>query len=147
MKKRLLIGAICLNIVVLITLFFVFRKSQTLVPKLDISEEFWDFGTVKTGSEVQHTLIIKNIGSAELTLYAYPSCPACMFLELEKYSIPPKNETKLHVKIVETVAGPYEGFITVDSNDTTQLVKKLSVKGTFINQQSNNLKVFFIDKN
>jgi len=62
------------------------------------------------------------------------SCPACMYLELEKYSIPPKSETKLHIKIVETQAGPYESFITVDSNDPAQQVKKLTVKGTFINQ-------------
>jgi hypothetical protein len=134
MKKRLLIGAICLSIVALITLSFGCGESQIRVPKIDISEESWDFGTVKTGSDVKHTIIIKNIGSAELTLYAYPSCPACMFLELEKFSIPPKSETKLHVKIVETEAGPYESFIMVDSNDPAQRVKKLTVKGAFINQ-------------
>ncbi len=134
MKKRLLIGAICLSIVALITLFFGCGESQIRVPKIDISEESWDFGTVKTGSDVKHTIIIKNIGSAELTLYAYPSCPACMYLELEKYSIPPKSETKLHVKVVETEAGPYESFIMVDSNDPSQQVKKLTVKGTFIKQ-------------
>jgi hypothetical protein len=104
------------------------------VPKIDVSEESWDFGTVKIGSEVKHTIIIRNIGSAELTLYAYPNCPACMYLELEKYSIPPKSETKLHIKIIETQAGPYEGFITVDSNDPAQQEKKLTVKGIFINQ-------------
>ena len=134
MKKRLLIGAICLSIAALITLFSGCGEPQIQAPKIDISEESWDFGTVKTGSDVKHTIIIKNIGSAELTLYAYPSCPACMFLELEKYSIPPKSKTKLHVKIVETEAGPYEDFITIDSNDPKQREKKLTVKGTFINQ-------------
>ena len=137
MKKRLLIGAICLSIAALITLFPGCEKPQIRAPKapkINISEEFWDFGTVKIGSDVKHTIIIRNTGNDTLTLYAYPSCPACMFLELEKFSIPPKSETKLHVKIVETEAGPYEGFITVDSNDPAQRVKKLTVKGAFINQ-------------
>jgi hypothetical protein len=134
MKKLLLTGAICLSIAALTTLFSGCGEPQIRAPKIDIPEKSWDFGTVKIGSVIEHTIIIKNIGSAELTLYAYPSCPACMFLELEKYSIPPKSETKLHVKIVETEVGPYEGFITVDSNDPTQQVKKLTVKGTFINQ-------------
>lgn len=133
MKKLLLIETICLSIAALITLFSGCEKSQIRAPKIDISEESWDFGTVKIGSDVKHTIIIKNIGSDELTLYAYPSCPACMFLELEKYSIPPKSGTKLHIKIVETQAGPYEGFITVDSNDPTQRQKKLTVKGILIN--------------
>src|SRR4030043_348637 len=95
MKKRSLMGAIWLSILALITLFSGCGEPQILVPKIDISEESWDFGTVKTGSDVKHTIIIKNTGGAELTLYAYPSCPACMYLELEKYSIPPKSETKL----------------------------------------------------
>jgi hypothetical protein len=134
MKKRLSTGAICLSIAALITLFSGCGEPQIRGPKIDIPEESWNFGTVKIGSDVKHTIIIKNIGSAELTLYAYPSCPACMNLELEKYSIPPKSETKLHIKVVETQAGPYESFITVDSNDPAQRVKKLTVKGTFINQ-------------
>lgn len=134
MKKLLLIGTVCLSIAALITSFFGCGGSQIRAPKIDITEESWDFGTVKIGSDVKHTIIIKNIGSAELTLYAYPSCPACMYLELEKYSIPPKSETKLHVKIVETQVGPYESSIIVDSNDPAQREKKLTVKGTFINQ-------------
>ena len=134
MKKRLFIEAICLSIAALITSFSGCVESQIRGPKIDISEESWDFGTVKIGSDVKHTIIIKNIGSAELTLYAYPSCPACMLLKLEKYSIPPKSETKLHVTVVETQQGPYEDFIIVNSSDPSQREKKLTVKGTFINQ-------------
>ena len=134
MKKRLLTGAICLSIAVLITLFSGCGEPQVRVPKIDISEESWDFGTAKIGSDVKHTIIIKNTGSDELTLYAYPSCPACMYLDIEKYSIPPKSETRLHVRVVERQAGPYEGFIIVDSSDPAQQKKKLAVKGTFIDQ-------------
>ena len=137
MKKLSLIGTVCLSIAALITLFSGCRESQIRAPKapkIDVSEESWDFGTVKIGSEVKHTFIIKNTGSDVLTLYAYPSCPACMYLDLEKYNIPPKSETKLHVKIVETQAGPYEGSIIIDSNDPIQQQKKINVKGTFTNQ-------------
>jgi hypothetical protein len=137
MKKLLLIGTICLSIAALITLLSGCRESQiraSKAPKIDVSEESWDFGTAKIGSVVKHTIIVKNTGSDELTIYAYPSCPACMYLELEQYGIPPKRETKLHIKIVETQAGPYEGSIIIDSNDPEQREKKLTVKGTFINQ-------------
>ena len=134
MKKLLLIGTVCLSIAAVITLFSGCGEPQIRAPKINISEESWDFGTVKIGSDVKHTIIIKNTGSDILTLYAYPSCPACMYLELEQYSIPPKSETKLRIiKIVETQAGPYESSIIVDSNDPAQQQKKLTVKGIFIN--------------
>jgi hypothetical protein len=134
MKKLLLIRAVCLSIAAVITLFSGCGRSQIRAPKIDISEESWDFGTVKIGSDVKHTIIIKNTGNDVLTLYAYPSCPACIYLELDKYSIPRKSETKLHIiKIVETQAGPYEGSIIIDSNDLMQQHKKLTIKGKFIN--------------
>ena len=136
MRKRLLIRAICLSSVALITLFSGCGQSQIQVPgvpRLDISEESWDFGTVKIGSVVKHTFIIKNTGGAELTFYPYPNCPACIYIDVEKYSIPPKSEMKMNVKVVETQAGPYEGLITIDSNDSAMPSKKLTVKGTFIN--------------
>lgn len=132
MKKNLLIGSIiCLIIVIL---FFVIGKSFNRVPKLEISEESWDFGAIKTGSDLKHTIIIKNTGSAELNLYAYPNCPACMLLELEKYDIPSKSETKLHIKLIDTEEGPYEGYIMLESNDPAKQIRKLTVKGTFIKQ-------------
>jgi hypothetical protein len=134
MKKQLLTRVICLSTVAFITLFFGCGESQIRVPKIYISEESWDFGTAETRSEVKHTIIIKNTGSAELTFYPYPNCPACIYIDVERYSIPPKSELEMRVKVVETQAGPYEGFITIDSNDPARPVKKLTVKGTFINQ-------------
>ena len=132
MKKRLLIIAVCLSIVVSMGLFSGCAEPQVRVPKIHISEESWDFGTAKIGSDVEYSIIIKNVGGAELSVYAYPNCPACMYLELEQYNIPPKGETKLHIRIVEREEGSYEGFIIVTSNDPAQGEKKLPVKGTFI---------------
>jgi hypothetical protein len=135
MKKRLLIRAICLSIVALIILFFGCGKPRIQVPgvpRLEVSEDSWDFGTVKIGSVVKHTFIIKNSGGANLNFYPYSSCPACILVELESYSIPPKSEMKMNVKVVETQAGPYEGFITIDSNDPARPTVKLTIKGTFI---------------
>jgi len=136
MKKRLFIEAICLSIAALIS-FFGCAEPQILGPRLAISEESWDFGTVKIGSELEYSIIIKNVGGAELNLYAYPNCPACMYLELGEYNVPPKGETELHIRIVEREAGPYEGFIIVTSNDPAQREKKLTVEGEFISESSN----------
>lgn len=133
MKKPLLIGSLIgLIIILLITFVLVFGKSLLWVPKLKISETSWNFGTAKVGSDVKHTLIIKNTGWAKLTAYPYPSCPACLALEMKTYDIPPQSEVKLNIKVIETEAGPYEGYIMLDSNDPKQPVKKLTVKGMFI---------------
>jgi hypothetical protein len=135
LKKPLLIGAIGLIIVALIIVFFVFGKSlKSLlwVPKLEISETSWDFGTVKIRSDLKHTIIIKNTGSAEMNVYPYPNCPACMVLGMETYDIPPNSETEMQIKIIETEVGPYEGYIMLESSDPRRQVTKLTVKGTFI---------------
>ena len=132
MKKPFLVGAvICLFIIILVLVFGRTIKSFLWVPKLEISEKSWDFGEVKAGSEVKHTFIIKNIGSAELTVYAYSSCPACLLLDIENTSVPPKGVTKLNAKVIETEEGPFEGYVMLESNDRKQWVQKLSVKGTF----------------
>jgi hypothetical protein len=133
MKKPLLIGGV-IGLIIMITLFFLFGKSLIRGPKLEIPEESWDFGAVKTGSVLKHDFIIKNTGQAELTIDVYPNCPRCMGLELDKPSIPPKGAAKLHVEIFGKGEGPYEVYVMLESNDPQKRVNRLTVKGTFVKE-------------
>jgi hypothetical protein len=135
MKKQLLTQAICLSVFAFITLSVGCAKPQIQVPtvaQIEISEDHWDFGTAILGSEVKHTFILKNTGGSDLIFYPYPNCPACIYIDVERYTIAPKSELKMNVKVVETQEGPYEGFITIDSNDLARPQIKITVKGTFI---------------
>ncbi|HEX3043969.1 MAG TPA: DUF1573 domain-containing protein [Bacillota bacterium] len=131
MKKPLWIGSV-LGLIIVITLFSLFGKSLIGGPKLEIPHDRWDFGTAKTGSVLKHDFILKNTGKTELTINAYPNCPRCMSLELEKSNIPPNGTTKLHVAISSKGEGPYEVYVMLESNDPLHKVKKLTMKGTFV---------------
>jgi len=132
MKKILLVGVVSVIIVALLTELIIYKKSNIQGPKLYISEDSWNFGPVKTGSALKHSIILKNTGNSELTFYPYPSCPACMYIELDKYSISPKSEMILTIRITEIQEGPYEGYVKIESNDPTQPIKKLIIRGELI---------------
>jgi len=131
MKKKFIAVMIGLIIIALICVFF-FVIILRPYPRLEISEASWNFGEVIIGSDISHSIIIKNLGNAVMTFYAYPSCPACMSLEFDKTSIPPNSEIELKIKIHETVAGPYERYIRIESNDPDQLVRTVNITGVFI---------------
>jgi len=131
-KKRLLIGTLlCLAF---ITLFLVFIKPLLWLPKLEISEDSWDFGAVKPMSVLKHTFIIKNTGSAQLTLDVHPNCRRCIRPELEKNRIPPNGSTKLQVELFAKGEGTYESTAIIESNDPGQKIKKVTLKATIIKQ-------------
>jgi hypothetical protein len=125
MKKLWLLGTICLLSVVTL---FIFGKSLIRTPKLKISGDFWGFGTVKNIKSIKHTFIIQNLGNAELTLTAWPSCHKCINPILTATRIPPKDKAKLIVELYIVKDGLNEAYVMIETNDSKQRAKKVMLK-------------------
>ena len=68
-------------------------------PSIEVVPKKFDFGLVKEGTELKHSFIVKNNGSATLTVYeAYSSC-GCTTSKLAKEILEPGESTALDVSI------------------------------------------------
>ena len=134
MRKLLLIGILfCL---VFTRPLAVLGEVQPGNPRIDIPKETWNFGKVKEGKILKHTFIIKNVGSTELELNAYPGCRTCISPELSQNNIPPKGKADLHITLYTTgKSGEIEAYTMIQSNDPKQPVKKITVKAFVIGKQ------------
>ena len=68
-------------------------------PSIEVDQRKFDFGKVKEGTELKHSFILKNGGSAKLTLYeAYSTC-GCTVPKLAKNELKPGETTNLDVAV------------------------------------------------
>ena len=127
LKMKKLSWFILLFCLLILTSFAASGQDQAGKPKIFFPKESWDFGKVAPGT-LQHTFAIKNLGDAELTVYAYPSCRVCISPELSRNNIPPKGRAKLFVKLYANYSGEHEAYAMIQSNDPDQPVIKIVVK-------------------
>lgn len=125
MKKRWLIGVLGLISAASIC---TFGKSLVAAPKLYISGDSWDFGTVKTMKSLEHSFQIENRGNADLILAVWPSCHRCIGPTLTATKIPPAGKAKLSVELHIVKAGLNEPYVMIETNDPEQRLRKVTVK-------------------
>jgi hypothetical protein len=131
MRKLWLVGVLfCL---VLIAPLVVTGETPSGTPKIDLPRESWDFGKVKEGPVLKHTFTVKNIGTAELELQAYPGCRVCISPELSSNKILPESKAELDVFFyTKGKSGAIDSFAMIRSNDPEQPVLKITVKAFVI---------------
>jgi hypothetical protein len=91
----------------------------------------FDFGEVWTGTTVKHEFTFRNTGSE--TLYIQKPKPRCVCSVAEGYSkeVPP-GETGIMPFVLKTKNkphGPANEWLTIDTNDPTRPVMKMTLKG------------------
>jgi hypothetical protein len=85
--------------------------AETPVPRAHLAETHVDFGTVKTGAMLQHTILLRNLGSADLVIQDMrfsvpaltirgprvipPGAEAALLLELDTAGL--RDEVRAHV--------------------------------------------------
>lgn len=71
MQKKNIIFFIIIVIIIIagsIIIFGNFSSKSGCPPQITISEEEWDFGKVKPGTQTQHKFIITNKGTEDLLI-------------------------------------------------------------------------------
>jgi len=99
-------------------IFLLFSTLLFAEPKLDVSSETWDFGTLKEGEKAEHVFILKNVGDDTLVISKVRATCGCTATLLEDSIIPPGGETKLKSSLrTMGMSGVFHKYIYVYSND------------------------------
>lgn len=97
-------------------------------PKIDISQETKDMGTIPKGQVIETDFVIKNSGGSDLIISdARPSC-GCTVSSFDKV-IKPGTEGKVHTSVdTKSFSGPISKSVLVVSNDPDRPQMNLFVK-------------------
>jgi len=130
-KKNIIFFIIIVIIIVagFIVISGNFSSKPERPPQISISEEEWDFGKVKPGTQPQHNFIITNKGTEDLLIERVWASCGCVKVSIFTTRILPGKSAELHT-IFNTAGyvGMLEKIIYIKSNDPEEPEKKIKVK-------------------
>ena len=96
--------------------------------------ETWEFGSTEVGEEFEHTFVIKNEGTEDLTLKpGHPSCSTCTKFNVDKLLLKPGETANAHVTFhVTAKTAEFRQYAPVETNDPTRSEVKLYVHGKVV---------------
>ncbi len=102
-------------------------------PKVAIASMEHSFGTVKAGTPLKYSFVIKNEGTTDLEiLKVSPSC-GCTTSSFDKVIAPGKEgKITLAIENTETYKGEVTKSTTVGTNDPDRQTFTLLLKATFV---------------
>jgi hypothetical protein len=110
------------------------RASNTVsadIPRLVADEREFRFGDRERGEEVQHVFVIRNVGSAPLTIDQVKSDCGCVGWQLADHVVEPGKATRLQVSLsLKLQEGPKRYSLVVTSNDPENPEYAMVVSGT-----------------
>ena len=112
-----------------IIIFGNFLNKSVQPPQISISEEEWDFGKVKPGTQPQHNFIITNKGTEDLLIERVWTSCGCVQTSISTNRILPGKSAELQA-IFNTAGfvGMLEKIIYIKSNDPEEPEKKIKVR-------------------
>jgi len=130
-KKNVIFFIIIVIIVVTgsIIIYGNFSSKSGRSPQIIISEEEWDFGIVKPGTQPHHNFIVINKGTEDLIIERVWASCGCVQTSISINRILPGKSAELRA-IFNTVGyeGKLEKLIYIKSNDPEEPEKKIKVK-------------------
>jgi hypothetical protein len=106
----------------------VFPKAQ---PRLEVTPDTWDFGTVKVGESTERPFRCKNVGTADLKIekvQVYDS-KFRVVRNITKETLAPGEEVDFAISVNPTYPGKCETDFYLKSNSAGRTYTKISVKG------------------
>jgi len=103
------------------------------VPKIEVDQVNFNFGSMQRGTTKSHEFIIRNVGNAPLKLEKGPSSCKCVLGEVAAGAIPPGELS--HVKLewsAKSDRGPFRQTATIMTNDPFHSQVELSIEGEIL---------------
>jgi len=106
-----------------------FSSKPERPPQISISEEEWDFGKVKPGTQPQHKFIITNKGNEDLIIErVWASCGCVQVSIFDNRILSGKSADLQAIFNTAGYVGMLEKIIYIKSNDPEEPEKKIKVK-------------------
>ncbi|PIX33827.1 MAG: hypothetical protein COZ58_06095 [Candidatus Infernicultor aquiphilus] len=132
MHKKIIIFFIIIVIIIVAGFMVIsgnFSSKPERPPQISISEEEWDFGKVKPGTQPQHKFIITNKGNEDLIIErVWASCGCVQVSIFDNRILPGKSADLQAIFNTAGYVGMLEKIIYIKSNDPEEPEKKIKVK-------------------
>ncbi|MFN8390081.1 MAG: DUF1573 domain-containing protein [Bdellovibrionota bacterium] len=121
--------ALCLFVALIVRPVSAEQKSTEL-PKLQVADTVFDFGTVQQGEKVEHGFTLKNLGSGTLKVERVHSSCGCTAAVIDSDTIAPGGSTDLKVTFdTSGFQGPKIKTVRIYTNDAKQPTALFTVQG------------------
>jgi hypothetical protein len=104
--------------------------SRENAPRVEVDAPHFNFGTMQRGTTKSHEFVIKNVGTAPLTLEVGQTSCKCTLGDVTGKPVPPGEST--HVRLewsAQSDHGPFRQTATVLTNDPLQSRVELTIEG------------------
>lgn len=99
-------------------------------PRASVDQPEHDFGTMDLKATGRHEFVVRNVGRALLRLRAGGTSCRCTVSKIENESVQPGGSTRVTVEWhPDDRVGPYEQTARIETNDPSQPVLTLKVRG------------------
>jgi hypothetical protein len=99
------------------------------LPKIQIDEEVYDFGSMEDSQIGHHEFLIENVGTAPLSVKVEGTTCKCTKGEIEKERLYPGKKTKLILEWdPKGYTGDFEQTVTISTNDPDPQRHKIKLK-------------------
>lgn len=107
--------------------------SDDSVPRVEVDQPHFDFGTMERGMTKSHEFLIRNVGSAPLRLKVGQTSCKCTLGKVTGDAIPPGGSTQVELEwSAKSDSGPFRQTATVQTNDPIQSQVELTVEGQIV---------------
>jgi hypothetical protein len=129
--NRMLAAVLCLAAVFGASARGLVAEEAARVPRISISPERFDFGSVLPEKELTREFVVRNVGSADLVIEKVaPSC-GCTIVKKYDSLVKPGTSTVLHVVLTTPrAAGKLQKSVLVRSNDPARATVELKLEAT-----------------
>ncbi len=98
-------------------------------PRILVAPEHFDFGSVLPGKDVTREFVVRNVGTADLTIDKVQTSCGCTVVDKYSSVLKPGETTALRVKLTTPhQAGRLQKSILVRSNDPARAVVELKLE-------------------
>lgn len=132
------------NFVLFLSLFAFSHSSVGQIedgPKIEFSEEVYDFGEVTFGGDATHTFTLVNTGNEALIINQAKGSCQCTVADYPKEPIAPGEEGTITVKYNSKRSGPINKSVTISSNALNDPTKIIRIKGNVLPQPEQSIPV------
>src|SRR4029079_3243929 len=102
-------------------------------PRIEVPETRYDFGTMQRGTSKSHEFVIRNVGTAALTLRKGKTSCKCTLSQVPNASVPPGGSTKVKLEwSAKAGGGEFTQSAQVETSDPLQSEIEFTVSGQII---------------
>ena len=119
-----------LNIFFLSFTFLLYAQQSS--PKIEFEATTIDYGTIERGSDGERIFSFINNGNADLVITNVKSSCGCTIPKKPEGPIAPGESSQIVVRYDTKRVGPFRKTITVSTNQETNPIIALKLKGTVL---------------